>query len=75
MTAENRGRGRVVVSTVILAKRGSPKEGHGSTLLLLSRNQRGDSRAERENDVQILRMHVVSAEEPFGGFFACWRRL
>ena len=46
----HRGRGRVIVSTVILAKRGSPKEGQGGTLLLLSRNQLGDSRAEREND-------------------------
>ena len=32
-------------------------------------NQLGDSRAERENDVQDLRMRVVSMEEPSRGFF------
>ena len=29
MTAENRGRGRVAPSTVILAQRGSPNQGQG----------------------------------------------
>ena len=38
-------------------------------------NQRGDSRAERENDGRILRMRVVTLVEPYGGFFACLRRL
>ena len=42
MTAENRGRGRVIVSTVILAKRGSPGQGQGSAVSLPWHNQRGD---------------------------------
>ena len=44
------GRVRVPFSSVILAKRGSPTEGRGSTTSLLHSNQPGDSRAEREND-------------------------
>ena len=65
----NRGRGRVASSTVILAKRGSPRQGRGSTLSLPLLNHPGDSRAERENDVQNLRGVIVTMEEPFGGFF------
>ena len=49
----NSGRGRVALSSVILAKRGSPTEGQSSTLSLPRCNQRGDSRAERENDSRV----------------------
>ena len=45
--------------SVILAKRGSPKEGQSSALSLYSRNQPWDSRAERENDSRF------SASSPF----------
>ena len=48
-----RGRGRVALSSVILAKRGSPGQGQGSTLSLPWWNQQGDSRAKRENDSRI----------------------
>ena len=47
------GRARVALFSVILAKRGSPGQGQGSTLLLPWWNQRGDSRAERENDSRV----------------------
>ena len=43
MTAENRGRGRAIVSTVILAKRGSHGQGLCSALSLPGWNQRWDS--------------------------------
>ena len=64
----NSGRGRVA-STVILAKRGSPEEGQSSTLSFPRWNQRWDSRAERENDSNVLEYVVVIMVEPFGGFF------
>ena len=51
----NCGCARVALSSVILAKRGSPEEGHGSTSSFPRQNQPGDSRAERENDVQELK--------------------
>ena len=49
----NSGRGRAALSAVILAKRGSPGQGQGGTRALHSRNQPGDSRAERENDSRV----------------------
>ena len=49
----NSGRGRVALSTVILAKRGSPGQGRSSTLSLPFSNHPGDSRAERENDSNV----------------------
>ena len=71
----NRERGRVTSSTVILAKRGSPGQGQSSTLLLPLLNHPGDSRAERENDVQNLRAVVVTPVEPTVGFFGSLRSL
>ena len=65
----NRGRGRVALSSVILAKRGSPGQGQSSTLPFPRQNQPGDSRAERENDSNVLEYVVVITVEPFGGFF------
>mgnify|MGYP004601994263 CR=1 FL=1 len=50
-TTPNRGCGRVALSSVILAKRGSPRQGQRSTLSFPRWNHLGDSRAERENDV------------------------
>ena len=47
----------------------SPTQGLGSTLSLPWWNQRGDSRAERENDSNVLEYVVVITVEPFGGFF------
>ena len=47
----NSGCGRVFSSSVILAKRGSPRQGQSSTSSLPWQNHPGDSRAERENDV------------------------
>ena len=63
-----RGRAGVAFFSVILAKRGSPGQGRGSALSLPWQNHLGDSRAERENDVQSLRVRVVTPAEPFGGF-------
>ena len=62
----NRGRGRVKVSSVILAKRGSPEEGQRSTLSLPLLNHPGDSRAERENDSNIFRAVVVTCTNQQG---------
>ena len=64
----NSGRGRVA-STVILAKRGSPEEGQSSTLSFPRWNQPGDSRAERENDVQNFESRRRYPQQPMGGFF------
>ena len=50
----NRGRVRPAASSVILAQRGSPRQGQGSTLSFPRQNQPGDSRAERENDSNVL---------------------
>ena len=52
------GRGRVIASSVILAKRGSPGQGQGSsTLSLLRQNHLGDSSpaAQALNDLQELK--------------------
>ena len=43
VTGRIRGRGRVAASSVILAKRGSPRQGQGGTLSLPRWNQPGDS--------------------------------
>ena len=68
-TREGRhGRGRVVSFSVILAKRGSPTQGLGSTSSLPRWNQQGDSRAERENDSRI-ESHCRYRYKPTGGFF------
>ena len=71
----NSGRVRVALSSVILAQRGSPMEGQRSTLSLPWCNQRGDSRAERENDSNVLEYVVVTMVQPAGGFFGRLRSL
>ena len=71
----NRGRGRVALSSVILAKRGSPTQGQSSASPFPRCNQRWDSRAERENDSNVLEYVVVTMVEPFGGFFGRLRSL
>ena len=48
---------------------GIPQGGAGQYVVVTCTNQRGDSRAERENDVRDLRMRVIALEEPTGGFF------
>ena len=45
--------GEPCIFSVILAKRGSPVEGHSSTTSLPRQNHPGDSRAERENDSNV----------------------
>ena len=62
----NRGCGRVALSSVILAKRGSPGQGQRSTSSLPFRNHLGDSRAERENDSNIFRAVVVTCTNQLG---------
>ena len=79
------GRGRVAFSTVILAERGSPGQGLGGTLSLSRWNQPGDSRAERENDVQELKRRsrypsatnrgIASSQSPRGFASALRRKL
>ena len=71
----NRGRVRVALSSVILAKRGSHIQGQSSTSSFPRQNQPGDSRAERENDSNVLEYVVVIMVEPFGGFFGRLRSL
>ena len=53
----------------------SHNEGQRSTLSFPRCNQPGDSRAERENDSNVLEYVVVIMVEPFGGFFGRLRSL
>ena len=80
----HRGRGRVVVSTVILAKRGSPKEGHGSTLSLPSATIGGIPARSARMTAEFESRHryhgrtiwgIASSQSPLGSASALRRKL
>ena len=74
MTAENRGRGRVAPSTVILAQRGSHGQGQGGMTPWMRRVkasviQRGAPAPRGIPRSGAGQCVVVTRLEPFGGFF------
>ena len=80
----NSGCGRVFSSTVILAKRGSPRQGLGSTSSFPRQNHPGDSRAKRENDSRFsaslslpsaTNRGIASSQSPLGSASALRRKL
>ena len=70
----NSGRGRVALSTVILAKRGSPGQGQGSAMSLPVQTNRGIP-AQSARMTAAFESACRYSQQPTGGFFACLRRL